>query len=73
MEMHFGQRQIRRSPFPAQALKSRSAKEKQSGPRAVTSTRRTEPLQLAKDAGFFCKAQWIDQEWPFAENLFVAE
>ena len=34
---------------------------------------RTEPLQIAKDAGFFCKAQWIDQEWPFAENLFVAE
>jgi uncharacterized SAM-dependent methyltransferase len=34
---------------------------------------RTEPLQIAKDAGFFCKAQWIDQEWSFAENLFVAE
>jgi dimethylhistidine N-methyltransferase len=34
---------------------------------------RTEPLRIAKDAGFFCKAQWIDQEWPFAENLFVAE
>src|SRR6266849_2407702 len=33
----------------------------------------TEPFQIAKDAGFFCKAQWIDQEWPFAENLFVAE
>ena len=33
---------------------------------------RTEPFQIAKDAGFFCKAQWIDQEWPFAENLFVA-
>jgi len=29
--------------------------------------------QIARDAGFFCKAQWIDQEWPFAENLFVAE
>ena len=29
--------------------------------------------QIAKDSGFFCKAQWIDQEWPFAENLFVAE
>jgi L-histidine Nalpha-methyltransferase len=28
---------------------------------------------IAKDAGFFCKAQWIDQEWPFAENLLVAE
>jgi L-histidine Nalpha-methyltransferase len=34
---------------------------------------RTEPLQMAHDAGFFCKAQWIDEEWPFAENLFVAE
>jgi uncharacterized SAM-dependent methyltransferase len=34
---------------------------------------RTEPFQIAKDAGFFCKAQWIDQDWPFAENLFVAE
>jgi L-histidine N-alpha-methyltransferase len=33
----------------------------------------TEPLQIARDTGFFCKAQWIDQEWPFAENLFVAE
>jgi L-histidine Nalpha-methyltransferase len=33
----------------------------------------TEPLKIAKDAGFFCKAQWIDQEWLFAENLFVAE
>jgi L-histidine Nalpha-methyltransferase len=32
-----------------------------------------EPLWIAKDAGFFCKAQWIDQEWAFAENLFVAE
>src|ERR1700730_575108 len=32
-----------------------------------------EPLCIAKDAGFFCKAQWIDREWAFAENLFVAE
>jgi hypothetical protein len=29
--------------------------------------------RIAREAGFFCKAQWIDQEWPFAENLFVAE
>ncbi len=32
-----------------------------------------EMSQIAADAGFFCKAQWIDQEWPFAENLLVAE
>src|SRR4030088_338201 len=30
-----------------------------------------EMSRIAADTGFFCKAQWIDQEWPFAENLFV--
>jgi hypothetical protein len=29
--------------------------------------------RIAADTGFFCKAQWIDQEWAFAENLFVAK
>ncbi len=32
-----------------------------------------EVCQLAKDTGFRCDAQWIDQEWPFAESLLVAE
>jgi len=34
---------------------------------------RPELLQLAMAAGFRCQAQWIDDEWPFAENLFIAE
>ena len=32
-----------------------------------------EMSQIAGSTGFSCKAQWIDQEWPFAENLLVAE
>jgi L-histidine N-alpha-methyltransferase len=32
-----------------------------------------EPLRIARDAGFRCVAQWVDDEWPFAENLFIAE
>jgi L-histidine Nalpha-methyltransferase len=32
-----------------------------------------EILQLALAAGFCCRAQWIDDEWAFAENLFIAE
>ena len=32
-----------------------------------------EMSRIAQDAGFVCTAQWIDQEWPFAENLFVAQ
>jgi L-histidine Nalpha-methyltransferase len=32
-----------------------------------------EIMQLAKGAGFRCDAQWIDDQWPFAENLLVAQ
>ena len=32
-----------------------------------------EIFQMARDAGFGCEAQWIDEEWPFAESLLVAE
>jgi L-histidine N-alpha-methyltransferase len=34
---------------------------------------RPELLQLAMAAGFRCKEQWVDREWPFAETLLVAE
>jgi L-histidine N-alpha-methyltransferase len=30
-------------------------------------------FQLARGTGFRCEAQWIDEEWPFAENLWIAE
>ena len=33
---------------------------------------RHELLQIAMAAGFQCQAQWIDDEWGFAENLFIA-
>jgi L-histidine N-alpha-methyltransferase len=33
-----------------------------------------EVARMAADAGWICSAQWIDQEWPFAESLLaVAE
>ena len=32
-----------------------------------------EIFQIARDAGFSCEAQWIDEQWPFAENLLIAE
>ena len=31
-----------------------------------------ELLQIAMGAGFKCEAQWIDTEWQFAENLWIA-
>lgn len=33
---------------------------------------RSELLQIALASGFRCQAQWIDEEWPFAETLMTA-
>jgi L-histidine Nalpha-methyltransferase len=30
-------------------------------------------FEMAQGAGFTCTQQWIDREWPFAQNLLVAE
>jgi L-histidine Nalpha-methyltransferase len=32
-----------------------------------------EVFSMARTAGFRCSAQWVDDQWPFAENLLVAE
>ena len=31
-----------------------------------------EPFEMARRTGFECVKQWVDDEWGFAENLFVA-
>jgi L-histidine Nalpha-methyltransferase len=33
----------------------------------------SEIADLAQKTGFRCEAQWTDHEWPFAENLLIAE
>jgi L-histidine Nalpha-methyltransferase len=32
-----------------------------------------EVRRMASRAGFDCHAQWTDEEWPFAESLFIAQ
>ena len=34
---------------------------------------RDEVPEIAAAAGFRCDAQWVDEEWPFAENLLISE
>jgi uncharacterized SAM-dependent methyltransferase len=33
----------------------------------------SEIAELAQRTGFRCETQWTDHEWPFAENLLIAE
>jgi L-histidine N-alpha-methyltransferase len=35
--------------------------------------RPTEIIQITERAGFHAHAQWIDEEWPFAETIFMAD
>jgi L-histidine N-alpha-methyltransferase len=35
--------------------------------------RPAEVVALAQRTGFRCEGQWIDEEWPFAQNLLVSE
>jgi L-histidine Nalpha-methyltransferase len=35
--------------------------------------RAAEVLEMAKRTGFRCDGQWIDEEWPFAQNLLICE
>ena len=32
-----------------------------------------EAAQMAERTGFRCDGQWVDEEWPFAQNLLIAE
>lgn len=32
-----------------------------------------EIVDTAREAGFRCECQWIDEKWPFSENLLIAE
>lgn len=32
-----------------------------------------EVANIAKETGFRCEGQWIDEDWPFAQNLLIAE
>lgn len=33
---------------------------------------REEVVEMAEAAGFRCRSQWIDDQWPFAESLLIA-
>lgn len=32
-----------------------------------------EPFEMAERTGFRCVAQWIDEEWPFAQNVWLVD
>jgi L-histidine N-alpha-methyltransferase len=72
VEMHLESQKLQRVRIPA----SRVTIEFQEGETIWTESSHKytamEIYKMALEAGFRCEAQWIDAEWPFAENLLVA-
>lgn len=72
VEMHLASKRLQRVRVPAAQVTI----EFQEGETIWTESSHKysamEMLKTARDAGFRCEAQWIDGEWPFAENLLVA-
>src|ERR1700686_3464172 len=73
MEMHIRSRKKQTVTIPAASL-SVTFRESET---IWTESSHKYPLaeisRIAASAGFRCDVQWIDEEWPFAENLLIAQ
>ena len=73
VEMHLQSRRRQVVSIPAAEVVVEFKKAKRYGRKAVTNIRPMRWLRRRASAGFRCEAQWIDEQWPFAENLLIAE
>jgi dimethylhistidine N-methyltransferase len=73
VEMHLLSTQEQTVNIPAAGLQVAFANDETIWTESSHKYSAEEVYHMAEDSGFRCQAQWIDQEWPFAENLWIAE
>jgi uncharacterized SAM-dependent methyltransferase len=72
VEMHLRSKKLQRVKIPASQITIEFLEGETIWTESSHKYSAREVFQIADAAGFHCEAQWIDEEWPFAENLFVA-
>src|SRR5208283_4100913 len=72
MEMHIRSRKRQTVNIPAAALSVSFLEGETIWTESSHKYSLAEIFRIAGNAGFRCDAQWIDDEWPFAENLLIA-
>jgi len=72
IEMHIISTQEQTVSVPAAGLQVRLLKDETIWTESSHKYAASEVYPMAEDAGFQCEAQWIDHEWLFAENLWIA-
>jgi len=73
IEMHLRSLQRQRVDIPASGLRIRLEEGETIWTESSHKYFPSEPIEMAARTGFRCEAQWIDEEWPFAQNLWIVE
>jgi L-histidine Nalpha-methyltransferase len=73
VEMHIRSRKKQTVSIPAAALSVTFQEGETIWTESSHKYSLAEVFRIAEKAGFRCDAQWIDEQWPFAENLLIAE
>jgi L-histidine Nalpha-methyltransferase len=73
IEMHLRSLQKQRIEIPGARLRIRIEEGETIWTESSHKYSPSEPIEMAARTGFRCEAQWVDEEWPFAQNLWIAE
>ncbi len=72
IEMHLRSLQKQRVEIPGANLRIRLEEGETIWTESSHKYSPVEPIEMASRTGFRCEAQWIDDEWAFAQNLWIA-
>jgi L-histidine Nalpha-methyltransferase len=73
IEMHLRSLRTQTVTIPAALTKVEFAEGETIWTESSHKYRAAEVIEMAKRTGFRCEGQWIDDEWPFAQNLLICE
>ena len=73
MEMHLRSTRRQRVEIPAAGLRVMLNEDETIWTESSHKYRAGEAAEMAARTGFLCDGQWIDEEWPFAQNLLMVE
>src|SRR5580658_935606 len=73
MEMHLRSTRRQRVEIPAAGLTVSLDEDETIWTESSHKYRVGEAAEMAERTGFRCEGQWVDEEWPFAQNLLIVE
>lgn len=73
MEMHLRSTCRQRVEIPAAGLNMSLDEDETIWTESSHKYRIGEAVEMGERTGFRCNGQWVDEEWPFAQNLLIAE